>query len=135
MLVPIKFIAGTFIVLVIIFICSFFLAVPKNSANEGAQTSSHLIFPGKSVFENYCSNCHGILGDGHGPFIVNLTKLPPDFNNPNSHFKNGFSYIGLSKTLNEGIAGTQMPAFNYLPAETKKDLIEYLLHIRNEKKL
>jgi mono/diheme cytochrome c family protein len=34
--------------------------------------------PGKSEFQSSCATCHGIDGEGKGPFSTQLKVLPPD---------------------------------------------------------
>lgn len=43
-----------------------------------------------------------------------------------------FTKEKLNKILNQGIPGTQMPKFDYLPKQTKEEIIEYLLSIRSQ---
>ena len=34
--------------------------------------------PGKQLYRNYCSSCHGLDGRGRGPVSRSLRKAPPD---------------------------------------------------------
>ncbi len=86
------------------------------------------------VYQNYCAGCHGLNGGGNGASVVTLSKLPPDFNNPNSIFKNGKTREGIMKTLNQGIPNSQMPKFDYLPQEEKEKIVQTLLKTLNKER-
>lgn len=66
---------------------------------------------GAQYFSQYCASCHGSNGMGSD---AQFTKEK------------------LNKILNQGIPGTQMPKFDYLPKQTKEEIIEYLLSIRSQ---
>jgi mono/diheme cytochrome c family protein len=38
---------------------------------------------GAQIYSEFCSACHGRYGRADGPLVQNLSRLPPDFTNPN----------------------------------------------------
>ncbi len=86
--------------------------------------------PGQKYFQMYCASCHGLRGEGNGPTALNFARLPPNFLKKDSEFKNGFDRKGIEKTLKEGIPNSNMPTFNYLRADMKKELVDYLIELR-----
>ena len=81
----------------------------------------------------YCSSCHGPNGKGDGPLSVSLRKRPPNFLGLSNNFVNEFNKKGLMKTINEGIPNSEMPKYNYLPAETKEQITEFLLYMQKNR--
>ncbi|MCE7055097.1 PQQ-binding-like beta-propeller repeat protein [Algoriphagus sp. AGSA1] len=69
---------------------------------------------GKSVFTNYCGNCHGIDRKGNPPAIPGLLDV-----------KEKFTYDSLDLLLRKGRGA--MPAFDHLSTENRKVILEYLL--------
>ncbi len=69
---------------------------------------------GKSVFTNYCGNCHGIDRKGNPPAIPGLLDV-----------KERFTYDSLDLLLRKGRGA--MPAFDHISTENRKVILEYLL--------
>ena len=109
---------------------SFFWTTEKVNPENKMALNKIVKINNSDLFQNYCASCHGSMGEGNGPSAITLSKLPPNFLNKNAQFKNGWNKTGLLKTLNEGIPGSQMPQFNYLPEEAKEDLVNSLLQLR-----
>ncbi len=98
----------------------------------------------RGVFRKHCVQCHGATGDGFGPAAMLLAPYPRDFRRGTFKFKS--TPIGskptrddLRHTLERGIRGTSMPAFESLThsesyAKDVDDLVEYVrfLSIRGE---
>lgn len=88
---------------------------------------------GRHHFIEYCASCHGPNGIGDGPSSITLRKKLPNFLNPNTKYINSFDKNGLLQTINFGIPDSEMPSFNYLPTQTKEDIIEFLIHLNTFK--
>jgi len=71
---------------------------------------------GKRVFEAVCTACHGASGSG--------TERAPAFNT--RPFKHGNEDSDLLQTIQQGVPGTQMPAFGSLKAEEIWQLVSYV---------
>ena len=82
---------------------------------------------GKTLFAGNCTACHGERGKGHGVLAGNFNPAPTNFKDPEV-FPN-LSPIKAYNTMNFGIEGTAMPAFNTLSDKDKWDVAFYLLSI------
>jgi len=92
----------------------------ENSTKRRINLDSSLISRGKYIFEDICSSCHGIGGDGKG--VGKMVPPPPDF----SKF-NPLPQTTL-KVLNNGIEGTNMYSFREILAEEDmRAVAEYIL--------
>jgi len=69
---------------------------------------------GKSVYTNYCGNCHGLERKGNPSAIPSLLGV-----------KDKYSYDSLDLLLRKGRGA--MPAFDHISTENRKVLLEYLL--------
>ena len=90
---------------------------------------------GRYHFQQYCSSCHGPEGRGNGPSSMTLDKRPLNFIAETSGYVNGIDKAGILKTLNEGIPGSQMPAYKNLPEETKDQLAEFIVYLNTHPSL
>jgi cytochrome c oxidase cbb3-type subunit II len=83
---------------------------------------------GKRIYQQFCINCHGPIGDGNGPAKPYLSPPPLDFTTLRRHlvenrFIGGIFYY---QTMN-GVTGTAMPYFKkHLESEKIWDLANYL---------
>jgi len=88
------------------------------STPEGLKT-------GGDLFKANCASCHGDQGKGDGLAAAALNPKPRNFHAKDG-WKNGLSFAGMYKTLEEGIPGSAMGAFNHLPAKERIGLIHYI---------
>lgn len=65
-------------VLAITLICAAVLAIVCYGGQGGSTAADR----GKSLYENYCGDCHGISGKGDGPSARALGSPPTNFTNP-----------------------------------------------------
>jgi len=74
------------------------------------------------IYENRCSNCHGIDGDGKGPKAEELSVAPADFRNARAMaaITDGELYWQITK------GARPMPSFESLPEETRWQLVDYI---------
>jgi mono/diheme cytochrome c family protein len=103
---------------------------------------------GARVFRVQCVQCHGVLGDGRGSTSAWVNPHPRDYrpgifkfqsvdqakyNRPNLKPLRA----DLLRTLESGVEGTSMPAFNMLPEADREAIVSYviLLSIRGEAEL
>jgi len=80
-------------------------------------TSPELIARGKALYGQHCSTCHGEFGKGNGPAAGTMNPEPRDFT-ASEGWVNGRDMCGTYITLQQGIPGSSMAAFDYL---AKKD--------------
>jgi mono/diheme cytochrome c family protein len=86
---------------------------------------------GRKVYATYCVGCHGEPGDGNGPAARFLSPTPRDFRVGRLKFATVAAGSAprdedYLRTINRGLNGTAMPAFNLLNEEEKRSLILYV---------
>ncbi len=81
----------------------------KKEVKVASGASDKLLVEGKVVFEANCAGCHGIAGDGMGPAAAALNPKPRNF--VTWKMKYGDDNGSLTKTLQNGIKGSAMPAW------------------------
>jgi len=89
--------------------------------------SSPSINGGFDLFTKNCTTCHGEKGDGNGILAENLVPSPTNFKDKDVSLT--LSPLKVYNTLNFGIEGTSMPAFNTLNDKEKWDVAFYVLSI------
>lgn len=99
----------------------------------GAPSSdSRQLQRGRQVYLDRCWQCHGVTGDGAGPAAGWLNPRPRDYRR--GMFKFTSTPYGarprrsdLLRTLQVGVPGTSMPAFNLLPERDLEAVVDYVL--------
>lgn len=87
---------------------------------------------GEELFKSTCASCHGEDGKGKGVASIGLNPPPRNFTNKDG-WKNSSTPLGIYTTLQQGIAGTSMVAYDYIPPKDKIALIYYISKFFNEK--
>ena len=82
---------------------------------------------GSVLFAQNCTSCHGERGDGKGVLAPNLEPAPTNFKDQDVSLT--LSPLKVYNTLNFGIEGTSMPAFNTLNDKDKWDVAYYVLSV------
>lgn len=91
---------------------------------------------GRYHFQQYCAGCHGPDGRGNGSMSQTLKRRPPNFLEPApAGVVNGLTAAGVTKTLSEGITGSQMPSFSHLPANVISEISEFVEHLHTHPSL
>ncbi len=88
--------------------------------------SPELIAQGKKIFEAACASCHGTEGKGDGAASVALNPKPRNFHSKDG-WTNGRTIYDIYKTVNNGVAGTGMTAYEYM---SPSDRIAAILFIQ-----
>ena len=90
-------------------------AVAPDTVTNPMAGNQEAIAAGKTLYAQTCANCHGDDARGNrGPSLVS------------GSFSHGGTDADLFHTVRNGVAGTQMPAFAALPADTIWKIIAYL---------
>jgi cbb3-type cytochrome oxidase cytochrome c subunit len=101
---------------------------PWRSLPNPYPASPESLLRGKRLYQEYCINCHGPVGDGQGPAYVYLNPPPLNFTTVRRHLVQG-KYIGgiFYYQVMNGITGTAMPYFKRaLESEKIWDLSNYI---------
>ncbi|MEI7812606.1 MAG: cytochrome c [Ignavibacteria bacterium] len=98
---------------------------------EIAKPSEVSINKGKALFLTNCISCHGVAGMGDGPAGAMLNPKPRNFHALEG-WKNGRKFSDMFRTVQKGIPGSAMPAFEYIPNEDKVALIGFVRTFRTD---
>lgn len=111
--------------------CSTTTPVPETTYTAGRPDVS--VSDGRRIYEQRCSSCHGVKGDGKGPNSSFLSSPPPrDFTRGLYEFRSTTSTklprrVDLVRTISVGISGTPMPAWGeILPPRDVESVAAYL---------
>jgi len=112
-------------------------AAQDNAKTLGDLRHADLIAQGKIAYDNYCSGCHGLAGDGKGPAAPFLDPKPRDFTQAVFKFRSTPSGslptdADLHRTLTQGVLGTSMPSWYLMPENQRVAVIEYLKTFSDE---
>lgn len=96
-----------------------------------ANRSEEWIEEGRVLYQQRCSGCHGLKGDGNGPAATFMYKFRPR-NLTLAVFK--FREVkgtlasdgDLMRTLTRGVRGTAMPSWHMLPEKDRLAIIQYI---------
>jgi mono/diheme cytochrome c family protein len=93
---------------------------------------------GSHYYRIHCLHCHGVPGNGRGPTSRWINPHPRDYRQGLFKFQS-VNQVGkadqkpsradLMRTLEEGIEGTAMPAFNLLSTGDLESLVSYVIHL------
>jgi len=107
------------------------VAFTKGSTSPGMDLTllqnptQEMISKGESLFKANCVSCHGDNGMGDGPAGIALNPKPRNFHAQDG-WVNGRKFSEMFKTLVNGIQKSGMPAYEYLPAPDRVNLIHYI---------
>ncbi len=107
------------------------LKVIEKAAIVMAPRSWPQLHRGKQSFDQSCSQCHGMTGNGDGPSGKNLDPKPSDFH---AEGMNGTSPFQVYNTIRLGVPGTGMAAFSDYSDEQVWDLAFYVISLRHQEK-
>jgi mono/diheme cytochrome c family protein len=90
-----------------------------------ATPTPEMISKGKQLFTTTCTSCHGFEGKGDGVAGAALNPKPRNFH-ATEGWKNGRKVTEIYKTLQFGIQGSGMAAFDYVSPEERVAIISYI---------
>ena len=104
-------------------------AAPDIQAMENPiEASSESVQRGQNLFENYCTTCHGLSGNGQGPAAHGITTFPRQlwaWNGTDSS-TDGYLFWFITNGRNE------MPPWGLILTEDNRwDVINYIKTIKN----
>ncbi len=83
------------------------------------------IAKGKTQYESACASCHGNEGKGDGVAAVALDPKPRNFHSA-AGWTNGRTFYDIYKSVNDGVPGTGMSAYEFLSPEDRVAIIHYI---------
>ncbi len=99
--------------------------IPPINIMEMSKPNEELIALAKETYTTICASCHGEDGMGKGPASTALNPPPRNFASKEG-WKNGPKISGIYTTLEQGIPGSGMIAYNYLPPSERIALAHYI---------
>ncbi len=99
--------------------------VPAADVNKLSQPTDSLVETGKKIFQTTCVSCHGTNGKGDGPASTGLNPAPRNFTSKNG-WVNGPKLTSIYQTLQEGIKGSAMVAYEQFTPTEKFALAHYI---------
>jgi mono/diheme cytochrome c family protein len=87
--------------------------------------TDELVQKGKQLYSANCASCHGEDGTGNGPAAAGLNPAPRDFTD-STNWKNGMKLVNIYQTLEEGINGSGMIAYDFIIPEEKFAIAHYI---------
>ena len=85
---------------------------------------------GKILYEQNCSQCQGVTGEGNGPSSKNFNPPPTNFGDSKLQSKGPFQFYNIIKL---GVPGTAMAAFDYLSSSEIWNLAFYVNQLKTGK--
>lgn len=99
--------------------------VPPVDIKVVGKPSPELIEKGRTLYQASCASCHGEEGAGAGPAAIGLNPAPKNFTVADN-WKKGSKISGIYTTLEEGIPGTSMIAYDFMTPEERFALAHYI---------
>jgi mono/diheme cytochrome c family protein len=99
--------------------------IPPVDVMKAGVSSAESVNKGSELYKNNCVACHGEKGMGDG-ISASMLNLKPRNLHSLSGWKNGSKVTQIYKTLQEGISGSAMASYNYMPPEDRFALIHYI---------
>lgn len=108
-----------------------FAQADASATLEKVQPNDEMLKTGEKIFQANCVACHGTNGMGDGLGAAALNPPPRNFHDSGS-WKNGQSFAGMYKTLEEGIPGGAMGAYTQFSAQERVAVINYIRNFKPE---
>ena len=90
-----------------------------------SQPTDQMINKGKTLYTTNCVSCHGEEGKGNGAAAAALNPPPRNFTSKDG-WKNGSKISQIYQTLQEGITGGGMIAYDFILPEDRLAIIHYI---------
>ncbi len=101
------------------------VVLPPVDIHTAGRPSDSLISLGRELFRANCVSCHGDDGTGDGPSAALQNPKPRNFHSP-AGWTNGSKVSQIYKTLEEGVPGTGMSSYNYMPPRNRLALAHFI---------
>jgi mono/diheme cytochrome c family protein len=112
--------------------------IPTKSVDQ-LRLGDDVLKRGSYLYRIHCLHCHGLTGDGRGPTAKWVNPHPRDYRPGWFKFQSSDVIAAgrtqkprrgdLFRTMQHGIEGTSMPAFNLLADDELDDLVSYVIHL------
>ena len=89
------------------------------------EPTSEFITKGKELYITTCASCHGDDGNGTGLASAALNPKPRNFHSSEG-WTNGRTFYDIYKSVNDGVPGTGMSAYEFISPEDIVAIIQYI---------
>ncbi len=106
---------------------------------DALRIDSGTLARGSIEYRWHCLHCHGLAGDGRGPTGPWVHPHPRDYRQGTFKFVSSSLELAgsrrkprradLHRTIEKGIEGTSMPAFNHFTRDQIEQIVSYVLHL------
>lgn len=95
---------------------------------------------GYQVYDRYCTQCHGVNGDGNGPAAGSLNPKPRNYTKgvykfTSTPYGSKPRHSDLVLTIKRGVTGTSMPSFDRFSKEELEAVTDYVLALTHRGEL
>lgn len=105
---------------------------PEHIIALGEESSTPHLERGYAIFSRYCTQCHGVNGDGNGPVAQYMNPKPRNYKY--GIFKFTSTPYGakprradLIRTVRRGVTGTSMPSFDRFSETDLEAVVDYVI--------
>ena len=92
--------------------------------DDFSKSTPALVEKGKPAYATNCVTCHGENMDGNGPAGAMMNPKPRDL--VKGKYKKGNGPKQVFETITNGLKGTAMAGFNYIPEEDRWAIVHYI---------
>lgn len=115
------------------------VAQAADAAAAPPKVTPELLAKGKTAYTANCVACHGEKGDGKGVAGVAMNPPPRDMTvtdlKPGKHYKMGGKAEDMFKVVTNGLPGTAMIGYGFIPEQDRWALVYYIQNtLRSGKK-
>ncbi len=101
------------------------VVLPPVDIRTAGRPSDSLIALGRELFRTNCTSCHGDDGMGDGPSAAMLNPKPRNFHSL-AGWTSGSKVSQIYRTLEEGVQGTSMASYRFLPPLDRLALAHFI---------
>ncbi len=101
------------------------VVLPPVDIRTAGHPSDSLVALGRELFRANCVSCHGDNGMGDGPSAAMQNPKPRNFHSL-AGWTSGSKVSQIYRTLEEGVPGTGMSSYNYMPPGSRLALAHFI---------
>ncbi|MEQ8210539.1 MAG: c-type cytochrome [Lacipirellulaceae bacterium] len=113
---------------------------PDKPIMLGSDQTTDELQHGYALYARYCTQCHGVNGDGNGPVAVSLNPKPRNYRQgifkfTSTPYGSKPRFSDLAYTIKRGVIGTSMPSFDRFSEEQVNAVVSYVVALTHRGEL